>query len=364
MDKEVLKFYVNRDCITSKLAYVPLLFPFLGPILKDTIPYLNAAFKQYNFDKLYYELTDDIKEADFVLIPHNYWYFKEKFPGLLKKSVNEALENDKLILIDAQGDFHKRIKIKNAYILRNCQYRFKLRKNEIIIPAPAEDLLETYFEGNLQTRDKNPTPLVGFAGFAKMPFLTFLKSFVKAFFYCFAALFDEKRGVFKKGGIFRSAALKILKKSNLINTNFVIRKFYSGHTATIHGDFETLRREFINNIINSDYTLCVKGDGNYSIRFYETLSLGRIPLFVDTETVLPMEDVLNYKEFCVFADFRDLKRVDKILAEFHNNISNSEFIEMQKKARAAFEENLRMDKFTKYLMGKLKEIASCYYKKH
>lgn len=29
----------------------------------------------------------------------------------------------------------------------------------------------------------------------------------------------------------------------------------------------------------SDYVLCTRGNGNYSIRFYEALCRGRIPVF-------------------------------------------------------------------------------------
>ncbi len=125
-----------------------------------------------------------------------------------------------------------------------------------------------------------------------------------------------------------------------------------------------LRREFIDNMANSDYILCTKGDGNFSIRFYDALSLGRIPLFIDTETVLPLENVINYKDFCVFVDYRDLAHVDKILAEFHKSISDEQFALMQKKARDAFENYLRIDKFTKYLIDRLKNIAKIFYKKY
>lgn len=360
-ENKILKIYANRDFVCSS-GYTPLLFPFWGPVLKSTTPYLAAVFEKYNFDKTYYSLVDNIEEADFVLVPHNYWFFKKKNPKLLAKCLGEARQHNKLILIDAQGDSAESINIENAYILRTSQYKFQMKKNEIMIPAYAEDLLETYFGGELQIREREDLPVVGFAGWAEMPFLSRIKSLVKEIPIRLLGLFNKKYHALEKGIFFRKKALDILNKSKLAKTNFIIRKFYSGHSQTIEGNFKNIRREFVENIIDSDYILCVKGDGNYSTRFYEALSLGRIPLFVDTESVLPLEDVINYKDFCVFVGFRDLPKIGKILADFHKNLTNEQFEEMQKKARIAFENYLRIDKFTKYLAGRLKKVVRDFYK--
>ncbi len=361
MPDQFLKIYVNRN-LMGELSYVSLLFPFWGPILKQATPYQTATFEKYNFDKSYYRLVDDIKEADFVLVPHNYWYLKDKDPELLEKCIDEAHSHNKLLLIDALGDPYDNINVKNAYVMRTSQYRFKLKENEIMIPAYAEDLLETYLGGKLQVRKKEALPTVGFTGWAELPFADHIKLLIKELPLRFFALFSKRYNATKKGLFFRKRALNILKKSALIKTNFIIRKFFSGHAGTIQGDPRKIHQEFINNIISSDYILCVKGDGNYSIRFYETLSLGRIPLFVDTETVLPLEDVIDYKDFCVFVDYRDLSRIDKILEEFHKNLNDERFELMQKKARDAFENYLRIDKFTKYLIDRLSNIAENFYK--
>jgi hypothetical protein len=48
-----------------------------------------------------------------------------------------------------------------------------------------------------------------------------------------------------------------------------------------------LVREFFANIVNTDITFAMRGSGNFSMRFYQVLSCGRIPLWVDTDSVLP-----------------------------------------------------------------------------
>ncbi len=141
-DKD-LKIYVNRG-LMGELSYTPLLFPFWGSVLKQATPYQSATFEKYNFDKSYYKLVDNIEETDFVLVPHNYWNFKEKHPDLLAKCIQEAQRHNKLLFIDAQGDSSDHINFKNAYVLRTSQYRFRLKENKIMVPAFTEDLLETY----------------------------------------------------------------------------------------------------------------------------------------------------------------------------------------------------------------------------
>lgn len=358
MNNDILKLYVNKNLMSnSGMSYVPLLFPFLGQILKESTPYVSAVFKKHNFDKSYYGLTDDIKEADFVLLPYNYWNIKLNNPILLDKFIKEAESNEKQILIVAYGDTHDPINVKNSVILRSGQYKKKLNSNDIIIPAYADDLLESYCDGAINIRNKTETPIIGFMGYAgQKNNKDYFKALLKEIPIVFSSIFNKKYLAHQKGIFLRKKALKILNKSVLIKTNFKIRKFYSGHLKTIEGNVEDIRREFIANILDSDYALCVKGDGNFSYRFYEALSLGRIPLFVNTDCVLPLESLINYKEFCVFVDVCDLQKIDKIIRKFHDSIDDRQFKMMQKKAREVFEKYLRIDVFTRYLVEELNKF--------
>jgi glycosyltransferase involved in cell wall biosynthesis len=105
----------------------------------------------------------------------------------------------------------------------------------------------------------------------------------------------------------------------------------------------------VDNLVASDYALVVRGDANSSVRFYEALSLGRIPLFLDTACVLPLEAAINYRDFCVFVDWRDIDRIGEKLLEFHRSLAPERFEDMQRKARTAYEEYLRIDAFSKRL---------------
>lgn len=327
----MITFFIKKSDTSPNVSYIPLLFPFWGPILKETIPYLSEVFKKTGFDKNYYKLTGNSSEADCILLPHNYWTLKKYDPGYLKNFIHKAQVLKRPVLIDATGDCVDEVPIKNSIILRNSVYKKDLKNNEIIIPAYAEDF------GKPIPKKLSPVPVIGFVGWSKENF--------------FKSLYITER---TPGIVIRSLAIKYLDKTVGIKTNFILRKSYSGHIKTIDGDVKRYRTEFVNNIMDSDYTLCVKGSGNFSVRFYETLSLGRIPLVVDTDNVFPLEEKINYREFCLFVSYKNLDKIGKLLLDFHRSLSSNDFFNKQYRAREVFEKYLRIDSFTKYLAKEIK----------
>ena len=105
------------------------------------------------------------------------------------------------------------------------------------------------------------------------------------------------------------------------------------------------RLEFLENLLESDYVLCARGYGNYSHRLYEALACGRIPLFIDTDCVLPFDFAIDWKRFCVWVDQVDLRSVADRVAEFHASISGEEFEELQVACRRLWEEWLSPEAF-------------------
>ncbi len=169
------------------------------------------------------------------------------------------------------------------------------------------------------------------------------------------ALFQKQYGAYIPGVLLRKYAIIRLQDTPYISVNFIIRQTYSGHKNTRQGDLNTIRQQFIVNMFESDYILNVKGNGNYSQRFYEPLSMGRIPIFINTECVLPLESRIDYRECCLFVEHHHLDRIGEILTEFHRQICPEQFLWMQQRAREIFETYLRVDVFTKYLIQELHE---------
>jgi hypothetical protein len=84
-----------------------------------------------------------------------------------------------------------------------------------------------------------------------------------------------------------------------IKKKFIIRSEY---WAGKPHDKQVIK-EFVNNIKDTHFTLSSRGAGNWSARFYQVLYLGRIPIVVDTDLVMPFEDKINWRDLIVFCDY-------------------------------------------------------------
>lgn len=358
---EPIKLYAPEKYRESKLdTHIGLLFPFWGVTTKESAPYVRAAFLQYQYSKNDFTLVQNIEDCDYVVVPYSYDRLKKTNPNKLAGIISEAQRAGKPLIIDGAGDIEHPIDVANSIILRVSQYRYSKKPNEITIPFPAEDLLETYASGELKLREKTERPVVGFTGWVSVSAKMRLKLWVKELPISLMELIDKKRGAEHKGILFRQKAIRALSRNPHVGTNFIRRASYSGNIKTIEGSVENNRREFVENLLNSDYALCVKGDANSSVRFYDALSLGRIPLFVDTACVLPLEDTINYRYFCIFVDWRDIDNIGDTLADFHKKVSDERFKDMQIKARNAYLNYFRLDSFSAHLAALLRERKSLF----
>ncbi len=355
MHSKKIKLYVNERLVCSALRYIFLLFPFWG--MKSNNDYLyNTKSYKYVYDRDYYELVSQVEYADFILIPHDFWHLKKHYPYVLKEMINEAKSYNKLLLIDASGDISGKINVPGSVVIRINQYRSSLPSNEITVPVPCEDLLETYYADELIIRRKSKKPIIGFVGWASVPSGTqMIRTIMKDLPYRLISILNKKYNAYRKGIFIRKKAVRVFRKSNDVIARFIIRRSYFGCMNSGASDTNENRKEFVNNIINSDYSLIVRGDANASTRLYETLSLGRIPVIIDTECVLPLENLIDYRNFCVFIDHKDMDRAASLLVDFHDSISESRFTDMQREARSAYLQYLRYDAFSKHLAVILRE---------
>ncbi|MCB9816296.1 exostosin family protein [Candidatus Nomurabacteria bacterium] len=289
--------------------------------------------------------------ADYMMIPHSYFSIKDPSGTYLKEAGLFAQQHRLKTIIFAYGDTHDDILFDNATILRTAKYRSRLVKDEFIIAPFVEDLGERY---GVEPISKAALPTVGFAGMTHLPTTTaemkyrlrLLRSFLNE-------LFGKREQYERQGLYFRRKILSVLSKTNAINLRVQKRKSYSASKSTIQGDPKVLRQQFIDSIKNSHLPLVVRGDGNFSLRFFEVLSLGRVPLFVDTDTPLPFEDEINYDAFILRVDYNDIEKIPEIVNDFWERTSEEKFVEMQQKARQAFEHYLRADAFYKTLFSHL-----------
>ena len=149
----------------------------------------------------------------------------------------------------------------------------------------------------------------------------------------------------------RKKILNSLKKGKNIKTNFNMRSTFAVGSLGLN---KQSRLEFIKNILSSDYTLCYRGSGNYSLRFYETLCLGRIPLFINTDCKLPFENHIDWRDVCLWVEFKDITYLSDIILDYHNSLSEKRFIEKQVYCREIWVKYLSKDGFSEQFYNYLK----------
>lgn len=148
------------------------------------------------------------------------------------------------------------------------------------------------------------------------------------------------------GRVLRSRALAALAASSDVHADIVIRETYFGvyDLATQ----ESMRAEFTAQMRDSDYVLCVRGSGNFSIRLFETMATGRVPVLLETDLVLPCADVVDWDAICVRVPLAELDRIDQHVASAHRQ-GPERFAQRQRAARAAWERWLTVEGYARYV---------------
>jgi hypothetical protein len=80
----------------------------------------------------------------------------------------------------------------------------------------------------------------------------------------------------------------------------------------------TVQNNFNYSIDNAKFVVCPRGEGLGSIRFYETLCAGRIPIILADEGKLPLEDFLPYESFTVKVPEDSVEHLPRYIEEFMN----------------------------------------------
>ena len=286
---------------------------------------------QEKFDpETHLNLVGNIFEADMVLVPHDAKYFSKNI-NYLKYLKDLAVR--KPLLISNRGDFPVKIAIPNSIILRVGIEPNEKVFNTIVVPYNIISL------SYLPLKNYTGNPTVGFVGLVpKLSLGRTFKSFKKS----------PRHPMLANGAIVRKLSIQRLKNSS-INQKIIVRESYGGVSRLVSNS-EKKRNEYINNIADSDIILCPRGDSNASLRFYETLSAGRIPLIPDTRIKLPYLENLNLKDVILAFSLFD-RNIEVEIMDFWNNMNLVKYQEIQEAIRFIYDTQYKFDIFLKNLLN-------------
>ncbi|MGO3183452.1 MAG: exostosin domain-containing protein [Aequorivita sp.] len=332
-----------------------LVFPLLRPFIKNK-GYTDAErIELYGLSEKDFEFTDILKDADVAILTMAWnYYVKTKQTDLAINFIKECNALGKKVLAVNTEDFGVRIPyFENLIVLRYSGYKSKFSKSEYVQPPFIKDPLLTYFDREtIIERPYTTKAVIGFCGQANPSSINAAKevliiTYRNLKFY--VGLSPNEPQQLKSSTFLRASVLKDIQKSKAVVSNFILRKKYRAG-VTKNKDTHQTTLEFYDNLKDSDYVVCVRGAGNFSIRFYEALAMGRIPVFINTDCALPFDEELDWKKHVVWVEFEDRHKVAKKVVEFHKALTEREFADLQYANRKLWEERLTLDGFFKNLL--------------
>jgi glycosyltransferase involved in cell wall biosynthesis len=224
-----------------------------------------------------------------------------------KNHINEVLRSynqSKKVIVFLVSDYEYELEIPNNVTLYRTSLRKKIIKsNERLLAYPWMHFPPEEFK----ELDLISKPIVGFCGTFNCDLISLRKETCSKF-----------------------------ENNNFFQTNFLFReKFWGGKPH----DPEVIE-EYKNVALNSHFIICNRGCGNYAVRFYETLYLGRIPILVQDDMLLPFEDLIDWDKYIVRANSPE-ELPNKVI-EF---CKNNDIVKKQKECYELFKKYFSFEGF-------------------
>jgi hypothetical protein len=332
------------------------MFLLCRPFFKDGI-WQNDAVNQAEWGLLpnEYNYVVTAENADIMLLPFSINdYFELSFETNLKEYNQQCIQYAIKAYAIVGGDWGIAYPdYEHITYFRMSGFRSQLSNLNQGFPAALSDHYKRlYGKEEIEVREKQDKPVVGFCGHATLSPQKRLKENIKFFLENLKRLI---RNPFRKdweplfaSAYQRASLLKSLETSAKIETNFIYRNNYRAGYKT-PDELEATTFEYYENLRNSDYVICVRGGGNFSIRLYETLMMGRIPIFVNTDCILPQEDKIDWKKHVVWVEWINRKHIVEIVSNFHNKITPEDFKNIQLANRDLWKNELSISGCLKYI---------------
>jgi hypothetical protein len=312
----MIKIYTDKTFITQD--YRRIIFP----LLFELCYVINENLLKK------YVLVETAQEADVMVVPIDIaWFFKNNKEKWLNDFIDKGNRLNKKVWVYSAGDFGITLN-KDVYTFRLGGFHSKLDAKTFIFPS---FIMDPYLglKKEFVPLNKSLYPTIGFVGHADGSFFKWCKEFfnfgvlnfkriTKKYFSDYQPFYPSSRK--------RYQFLSLLQENLEIKTNFIFRTKYRAGANNNENLRELTTKEFFENINTNAYTFCLRGAGNFSVRLYETLAMGRIPVLIDTDIRLPNENVISWKNHCVIVSENNF--MEKLI-DFHKNITDKEFKEMQ-----------------------------------
>lgn len=300
-------------------------------------PFLKSSRLTEQFNLLGVHRVEEMSNADLVIISEPLGERKDLVAYKKLEQINKFCGDVGIkAFAMVAGDFGKvHPTFNNIVYFRLGGFRSQLdESNRALFPVFRDPIVDVFDGESITAREWTSTPVVGFCGHATNSKVKYLYERSKLFRENLRRLV-ENDWTFEpmfSSAFERFRILAALKGSNEVRTNFLLREHYRAG-ATDEEARRRTAREYFENIRTSDYVLCLRGAGNFSVRFFETLAMGRIPVLVDTDCMLPLEDEIEWNRHAVIVPWSQRNDIVNQVARFHKKLTKNGFLDIQLRNR-------------------------------
>lgn len=355
MPRSQLKIYA--DWSTVNRANFKTCFPLLMPLINKSWMDDPAKPATVDWAERITAISDPSSADYFALCLDFINYTQPKLKPALDEMLALSQQYGKPVLYFTGGDFGIAPPAKNMICIRVAGYRSRLAGNSFIMPAFVPDL----FENNSQKwfpREKIARPIVGFCGKSSGSLWTAFKELAirtKHNAKHLLNLHPYDSQTIGSASYLRHKVLKQLERSPIIEDNFLIRsKYRAGNSSAV--ERKKSEDEFFDNIMNSHYVPCIRGGGNYSRRLFEVMACGRVPIIIDTDTPLPLEHFIPWKNHALVAKANEINRLAETIAQHYASLGNDELVALQENIRNFWLQYLTYEGYHNMLLDTLENL--------
>ncbi len=349
---EKIKLYYPYNHYNKE--YRSHVFPLLKPFFKPKEFTDQQRIKLYGVSEQDFSFVNELEHATAVILPMSWeYYLITKQIDKAKNLIEMSAQHNKKVILVSVGDYGSVIpKYDNVEVLRTSGDHLKLESNNHGIPVFIEDPMPRIYGKNEMSSNYAVQPIIGFCGQTNADITNAIKETVKVALRNIAYYVGVNTNAPQKiqsTTYNRSKTLTVIKKSKRLTANIIERKQYRAG-ACKETDRKKTELEFYDNIVGSNYIICIRGAGNFSVRLYETLAMGRIPVFINTDCLVPLPDLIDWKKHMVWVEFDQLHKLEEKIIEFHNKFTEEEFKQLQYANRVLWKDKLTLKGFfTSYL---------------
>jgi hypothetical protein len=298
------------------------------------------------------------EEADIYILPlHWNYYYAQGRQAEAIAFCNEANNKGVLVLSYAGGDQGITPPVdEKTLVYRQSGYRSKRKPNERTAPFFLSDPIEIFLgkkEEEILLAHNATKHVIGFCGMAPHGLVTGLKERAQVVYRNLKSGPYDTQALISSSNL-RYKALQVFEKNDAFTTNYIIRQKYRGGVQTEENRRKTTE-EYYQNQIDSDLILCIRGVGNFSLRFYETLAMGRIPVFIDTDSPLPNIGDKDWHDYIIWVDEKDIQKAPEIA---QNWLQGKDILRQKRKNRKLWLDHFRLDNFWVNELNRLNGILN------